>query len=101
MVHRGGLRAHRRGDQQGALGPLHAGRPCRRVAAVGSHMARYRLRIYLPWMILVVAALLALAGLVGYLPALFPVPAQVDFAAYYLAARVLSAGGDPYSAAAL
>ena len=64
-------------------------------------MARYRLRIYLPWLILAVAALLALAGLVGYLPALFPVPAQVDFAAYYLAARVLSAGGDPYSAAAL
>ncbi|MBK8050123.1 MAG: DUF2029 domain-containing protein [Anaerolineales bacterium] len=45
----------------------------------------------------VFAALIALIGFIRALPILLSIPQQVDFAAYFIAARVLASGGDIYA----
>src|SRR6266498_967673 len=51
--------------------------------------------------LLLVTALLLLAGFVRILPTLVRVPDSYDFAAYYVAARVLNAGNPLYNSAAM
>jgi len=51
--------------------------------------------------LIVVLLVLALVGFVRILPALIRVPGQVDFAAYYLAAKILNTGGSLYDQEAL
>jgi len=48
-------------------------------------------------LILFIALLLAVFGFIRNVPALVAIPKQVDFAAYYLSARVLNDGGDLYN----
>jgi hypothetical protein len=70
-------------------------------ARMGAVALKAQLKRALPGPIAALAVALALGALARYLPYLLETPEQIDLAAYYLAARVLGAGGNPYVQAQL